>query len=252
MADIKFSILHISDLHKDSDDSYENLYSSLESDFNQIKEDGISLPNIITVSGDIISGGNNEEIIVQYKASKNFLEKLVTLFLKGDKRKIVIVPGNHDIDWNMSKSSMKKIEPTNISELVKRYHKADKGIRWSWDDLNFYEISDEETYKNRIKHFTDFYNSFYGSISNYSPEPNEQCNIFDLPEFGIAVIGFNSCYDVDHLNFSGCINPLCLSKLSQELNRLHNEGRILIGLWHHNSSGLPNDNNYLDWICRPN
>ena len=64
-----FSILHISDLHKDADASYDQLLASLEDD-RVIWRNGnptILEPSFIVVSGDLIQGGStNDEIASQY------------------------------------------------------------------------------------------------------------------------------------------------------------------------------------------
>ena len=52
----EYSILHISDLHKGCKSNYLNLFSSLKSDCESYTMSGISKPEIIVVSGDLIEG----------------------------------------------------------------------------------------------------------------------------------------------------------------------------------------------------
>jgi predicted phosphodiesterase len=239
------SIMHISDLHKSPQDCYDNLYQSLIDDYNDyINNKKIQKPTIIVVSGDIIKGGNPDEISVQYKEVKLFLEKLTDFFLSGDKNHIIIVPGNHDIDWNISRKSMTKI-PNNKENIIKLKNGNQK-IRWSWDDFSFYMISDEYLYNKRLERFVSFYNEFYNGLQAYSLNPNEQYQIFDLPEDNITFFAYNSCFNNDHLNFAGSINPVCFSYSSQYLDRYNNLGRFIIGVWHHNLTGLLYENNYMD------
>lgn len=97
---IHYSILHISDLHKGENNNFDHLFASLCNDADLYDRD-IPKPEIIVVSGDLAEGANGdgaeEKIIKQYEEVECFLNRLVKHFLKGDKSRIIIVPGNHDI-----------------------------------------------------------------------------------------------------------------------------------------------------------
>lgn len=242
------SILHISDLHKAVNDNYQNLMVSLKYDCEKYTQhENIKKPDIVVVSGDIIKGGSDNEIAQQYSESTAFLTDVVNYFLDGNKERIIIIPGNHDIDWNVSKSSMRKIElDLDRESIVKYYLSGSSKYRWSWNELCFYQISDKQMYNNRFGHFIEFYNSFYDGDRNFSTNTDEQYQIYDYPEFNISFIAFNSCYENDHLNYAGKINPTCITKASGNLRILHEKGRLLIAVWHHNTSGQPFENNYLD------
>ena len=247
----KISILHISDLHKDNNDSYDHLISSLEIDADNYEEAGIKRPDIIVVSGDIIKGavGDNaaSEINEQYRQASAFLESLAGLFLDNDKRRLIIVPGNHDINREISKASMTRIEHNSENlDLRRSLYKDGTLIRWNWKDLHFYEISNHDTYNSRFDHFIEFFNSFYNGVYKLSTIREEQSCVFHLKEYNIAFIGFNSCDGLDHLNTAGKIHPTTLTRLRIPLKELHNRGNLLIGVWHHHTNGSPYENNYLD------
>ena len=247
----KISILHISDLHKDKNDSYDDLISSLELDADNYEKAGIKRPEIIVVSGDIIKGAMGvdaaNEIKDQYSQASIFLESLTDLFLDGDKRRLIIVPGNHDINREVSKVSMTIIEHgSNERDLHKHLYDDNSLIRWNWKDLHFYEISNRDTYNSRFDHFIEFFNGFYNGVHELSTIREEQSCIFHLKEYNIAFIGFNSCDGLDHLNTAGKINSTTLTRLRKPLKELHNSGNLLIGVWHHHTNGSPYENNYLD------
>lgn len=249
----KVSILHISDLHKDKTDDYQHLLASVENDIDRcVKTENIKKPDIIVVSGDIVKGAEgintDDEIDNQYKESKFLLERLVDVFLSGDKRRIVIVPGNHDINREISKKSMSKIESLEDDArlLHKKLRDNSSMIRWNWNNLSFYQIDDYKNYNNRFKNFIKFYNDFYEDLYEFSEDPKEQSCIYQIEDMKIAFVGFNSCCYLDHLNTSGCIHPTCLTRLDSKLKQLHERGFIIIGVWHHHITGFPNENNYLD------
>ncbi|MDR3327366.1 MAG: metallophosphoesterase [Prevotellaceae bacterium] len=241
---MKISILHISDLHKESTDNYDNLLQSMKDDCEKYTAQGLKKPEIIVVTGDLIKGGTQTEIKTQYSEVAGFLNNLVRFFLSGDKTRIIIVPGNHDIDCNVSKASMQQELAANNKENFGKLHMKDSKIRWSWKEFCFYKIEDDSKYCDKFLLFAEFYNAFYGRT--YSTNPHEQFHVHDIYQCGVTFIAFNSCYNNDHLNFSGIIKPDCISKVSEDLKKFHNLGRILIAVWHHNTTGLPYEDNYMD------
>lgn len=248
----KISILHISDLHKNEGDDFKNLFQKMVDDCDRYVKQGIEKPNIIVVSGDLIRGGRPDEIKQQYTEAKSFLEDLTDFFLNKDKSRIIIVPGNHDVDWNVTKSLMipiahetdeEKKDYIKTLELFLR-ERAPK-VRWNWDDQKLYVLKDEKAYNARFQLFSEFYKAFYGN-REFQVDPSEQSEIFDVPDYNISFVGFNSCYQNDHLNKVGQIMPTCVIKASKKVKELREQGRILVAVWHHNASGRPMVNNYLD------
>lgn len=246
----KFSILHISDLHKGENANLVDLYDSLTADCDAYTSKGIVKPSIIIVSGDLVEGANgdnsNELINKQYQETEMFLNKLVDYFLDGDKSRIIIVPGNHDVNRYVSEQSMKESK-NDMSSDFKKWREGNPLIRWSWKDFRFHIITDMALYKSRFSNFVDFYNRFYSGIRSLPLGSEEQASIVDIPYYNLTVVGFNSCCELDHLNYSGKIRPNALTAISEELRCYNRMGRFMIGVWHHHVSGLPSENNYLDY-----
>lgn len=257
----KISILHISDLHrsKDREITNEALLTSLLNDRDHYTTESplVKAPDIIIVSGDVIRGSGDDdtgkEIKRQYDQALAFMNELTDQFLDGDKSRIIIIPGNHDIDWKYSKESMAKVDPEQYKDnqgAQKRYLKnainEQTKIRWSWNDLSFYEIKEEEVYGKRLEAFATFYSAFYEGKRNYPLNPTEQYDIFDIPEFEITVLALNSCFNNDHLKTMGDINPVCLAAPYKSLKEFRKKGRLLLATWHHNTKGLPYAFDYMD------
>jgi len=136
-----FSILHISDLHRSPGDPISNdeLISALIGDRDRYmhEDPAITAPGAIVVSGDIIQGvplGTEDfaaKVEEQYAVAEEFLDHLVRRFLGGDRSKIIIVPGNHDVDRNTARSAFEcvgeeDICPSYASELGVRSPKLRK------------------------------------------------------------------------------------------------------------------------------
>lgn len=246
-----FSILHISDLHKPENSNLDNLFYSLQKDCDAYVKDCISKPKIIVVSGDLVEGakGDDAEDIIrfQYKEVGKFLEKLVDCFLDGDRCKMVIVPGNHDYCYKISKESMTLSPEEKANEDLKLLKIAEPSIRWDWNERRFYHITDMERYARRFDLFSSFYNEFFKDVRKMPVQVEQDAYIIEIPSFNIAFVCFNSCYRLDHLNPMGCICPDGIAKAHDRLIRLKNMGYLLVGVWHHHISGLPAENNYMDY-----
>ena len=258
----KLTIAHISDLHRSKDNPISNiaLLDSLMLDMDTYtSQDLIYAPDILIVSGDIIQGSSNPEkaatlIKEQYDEALNFLNDLANKLFSGNKSRIILIPGNHDISWTESRNSMVKIEEKEITDndgaliksIFKQAIKIDSNVKWSWADRSFYRINDIETYHNRLSYFCDFYQTFYDGERSYSLEPNEQFDLFDFQEFGIIIVGFNSCFHNDHLNRAGSINPVCIGQVGLNLRKIKKQGRLILATWHHNTKGGPYDQDYMD------
>ncbi|MCF6217061.1 MAG: metallophosphoesterase [Emcibacter sp.] len=253
----KLTIAHISDLHRTPDSPISNvvLLNSFIHDLDTYTVQGISKPDFLIVSGDIIQGGPTAtDLVKQYDEANSFLTDLATQLFDGDKNRIILTPGNHDISWAESKASMEKILEKEIiekngdisSKILKQAFKINTNIKWSWNDRSFYRVNNKDTYNNRLSYFCQFYEKFYDGKRQYSVDPDKQFDIFDFEKEGITIIGYNSCFHNDHLNRAGMINPECIANTGTKLRELRKQGRLLLASWHHNTKGGPYDQDYMD------
>lgn len=252
-----FSILHISDLHRIKKENIECLMSSFEVEKTRYAREGLPSVQLIVVSGDTVNGSNKkdsleakQEIQEQYEVASQFLIALCNLFIgskPSDRLRVIIVPGNHDMSRYMSKLSMEEIPHDDIGTLSGKLWENNTDIRWSWNDLHFHKINDWDKYNKRFDDFIDFYNNFYQGLRTFPAEPDYQSDLIDIPELNLSLACFNSCYRLDHLRHSGYISPRSLSQLTTPLLNAKKQGRLVFGVWHHHTHGLPNENNYLDY-----
>ncbi len=261
---MKYSILHISDLHRIKTENIDCIMSSFLVEKTRFEEMGLPPVKLIVVSGDIVDGSKEQDadlakgqIDKQYETATLFLNELCTLFIgtnSQDRRNLVIVPGNHDVSRYVSERSMEQInhDEKEIEELADALWSDEADIRWSWKTLHFNKINDRNTYNTRFDDFIRFYDSFFAGIREFPKDPDRQSYLIDIPELNIAFACFNSCYQLDHLRLSGYISPRSLSALTRSLLEAKQNGRLLVGVWHHHTHGLPNENNYLDYSILDN
>ena len=256
------TILHVSDLHRDWGQEVTNdaLLDSLTSDMERyVAEDPpIRRPDLIIVSGDIVRGvhpstpNGEDELQRQYDQAQDFLLKLTDAFVEGNRNRVVVIPGNHDVSYPNSFASMKKLPMSEKrkGELIKEYVRVlfspGTTFRWSWESLEFYEINDGKRYRERLVAFSKFYTAFYIGRRQYSIEPAEQFDLFDYPELNLTVAAFNSCFNNDPLNKQGAIHPDCIARAVGILRGRSYRGRLLLAVWHHNTSGGPSSFDYMD------
>lgn len=252
-----FSILHISDLHRSPDDNITNaeLVSALIGDRQRYvqEEPAIRAPDAIVVSGDIIQGVPLEtpeaagRLAEQYSTASAFLTELAERFLGGDRSRVVIVPGNHDIDWVMSRAAMSLVAHEQVPEdLPSELHRADTRYRWSWKTRELFQVSDWALYEQRMdaywRFFDDFYHGVHGLLKVTRGQP---VHLYSLYNARIGVAAFNSCHGNDCFAFHGSIPRDAVAQAHLDLM---DEGgfELLIAVWHHNVDGPPYRTDYMD------
>lgn len=251
---LPLTIMQLSDLHRDGSifQSTKAFVSSIVTDMARFSKQRIPKPNILLICGDIIQGSNNinsfddavKEIDDQYVEAADILNQLCSKIFDGNKDRIIIVPGNHDISWPYSRKSMQKVR-RNWSLVELLYHPESR-MRWNWTDFSFYQITDSELYEKRLGQFAKFFNDFYEDKRTYSLNTKEQFSVFEFADYKTLFVGFNSCFMNDHLNFFGKINPECISNCYDYIGLKKFNGWRKIALWHHDTYGVPNRADFMD------
>lgn len=257
---MRFSILHISDLHRDLSDEIDNrwLLDSLETDSRQFEfqTPAIHKPSLCIVSGDLIHGVRagvsdpEKELQRQYAQAEEFLIGLADRFFYGDHEKVVILPGNHDIAYTEVIASTVRIaiptDPKLQAELVRELFSPHSMLRWSWKELCFYKITDHDRYLRRLHHFADVYARFYQGKRSYSLKPDRQFDMFDFPEHSFCIATLNSCFNNDPLRRSGALHPVALTEACRLFRHPARAGWLMAATWHHNLAGGPTSDDYID------
>jgi hypothetical protein len=254
-----FSILHISDLHRDLRDEIENgpLLDSILRDVRRYNDQNPPLlePSICIVSGDLVFGIKPQspdaaELDRQFEQVVEFLVGLADDLFSGDRNRIVILPGNHDVSYPVTLASCARIEvPAGASErkvLTDELFAPRSWLRWSWSEMCFYRITDAEKYERRLDSFANAYDHFYLGKRSFQTNPEGQFQLFDYPDLGFSVIALNSCYRNDPLRRAGGFHPVAFSAACHEAQSPKRNGWLLAAAWHHSVGGGPSQDDYLD------
>jgi hypothetical protein len=258
---MRFSVLHISDLHRDLSNELGNaaLLESLVRDVEQRyakNEPSILKPALCIVSGDLVygvkAGSSNgaDELTRQYRQANELLVGIADGLFEGDRERIVLVPGNHDVSYNDVLNASQQISiPTSTSEranLVAELFQHRTKLRWSWSDLCFYRITDEALYSERLRAFAIAYSEFYQGSRTFSLDPTRQFDFFDYPHLDFTIVGLSSCDQNDPMNRVAAIHPDALAAATSSMRQARYSGRTIAAVWHHSLLGVPTRNDYID------
>src|SRR6185295_4807488 len=207
--------------------------------------------DFVVVSGDLTQRAAPSE----YAKLKRFLEAEIEPLVIGDraavKTRVVIVPGNHDVDWNAEV----------FDTLALANARSDLAEQWFADGLwrpstqpyriktggfghtTAFEIR-AERYHERFVAVQSFLSEYYAGQLVYPHRPfslldargtgtgDWQAHVF--PELHVAVLGFNSCYRNDRYWHGAQIHEDAITEARDHVDRIdHSRSFLRIGVWHH-------------------
>lgn len=253
-----FSILHISDLHRSRHEPVDNdsLVAALLADRDRYAGETprVPLPDAIVVSGDIIQGAPigavdwQQSMNDQYEVASGFLTNLCDRVLDGDKSRMVIIPGNHDVCWNTSLSAMERIPAADYpKDLYSALIEPDSAFRWSWPEQALYRIADMNVYARRMDYYWDFAEAFYKGVNLPVPISRSRgFQLFELCNQRIIVAAFDSIAGNDCFNYSGAISRGAVGQCAMALRDAVRSYDLRMAVWHHSIQGPPIRADYMD------
>ncbi len=245
-------MLHLSDLHRTPGPRLSNdvLLAAMVSDARRWEKEEIPRPDIVVVSGDLIQGASrssddpDSEVSSQYEEAKEFLCGIATEFTDGDRSRVIVVPGNHDVHWTRAHNAMEQLA-TCPPEFARLSLDPCSGVRWNWAEQKAYKIADEIKYQSRYEHFRRFRQEFYAEVE---PNPllhtDDSVVFIEYPTLGLVIVGFSSWHGNDCFCRVGDINPSDLALSQQLLER--SALPVAVAVWHHSIVGGPRVDDYMD------
>lgn len=255
-------ILHLSDLHVTHDGR----------ELNQLW--GRARPAVagqrfdfVVVSGDLTQRAAPSE----YAKLKRFLEAEIEPLVIGDraavKTRVVIVPGNHDVDWNAEVFDTLALANAR-SDLAEQWF-ADGQWRpqtqpyriktGHFGHTSAFEIR-AERYNERFVAVQAFLSEYYAGQLVHPHRPfalldargtgtgDWQAHVF--PDLHVALLGFNSCYRNDRYWHGAQIHEDAITEARDHVDQLdHSRSFLRIGVWHH---GLESHRNRPDRLTFEN
>ena len=138
---------------------------------------------------------------------------------------LVIVPGNHDLNWGLSK---KAYTPKRREECAATLKEGT-----FFGDESLIEMRDDTVYGRRFALFADFYKQVTGQT--YPELYREQATLHHFTAHRLLVVGLNSAWEIDHyFKARTGIHP---DAVNDALNRIRRERLyhdcLKIAVWHH-------------------
>ena len=203
------TILHLSDLHFGRKHRFEregmgSLLERLRQDLDErIARDGLR-PDMVVLSGDFAEYGKREE----FEQASRFVCGL-RAHLGLPARRIVIVPGNHDINWNKSRAYFEDREGDGLPAV--------------------------EPYFPKFVHYQRFFRELYAGEDGIAFTEEAPWSFFELPDLGVAVAGLNSAFAESHRenDHQAFVGEQQIREFAGKLKPYKERGFLRIGVMHH-------------------
>ena len=212
-------ILHLSDLHFGTLDQANNWSNQLAADLTN----DLSIPHLdaLILSGDIANYSTEEE----YQAAQQFLHNLRQDFPLNPEQ-IILVPGNHDLNWKLAKKAYKLIDRDDYDGKLIDGHYIE-------ESASVIRVRDETEYKQRFAHFSSFYETI--KQKPYPLDYDQQYTLDHLKEQNLLILGLNSAWQLDHhYKTRASINTNALSNALTQIRRNPDyKNSLKIAVWHH-------------------
>jgi predicted MPP superfamily phosphohydrolase len=214
-------ILHLSDLHLDTINEANKLCVQLIADLRTEME--ITHLHYLVISGDVSKSATKE----QFNAAHRILTKLIDKF-DLDVRNLIIVPGNHDMNRNMSGEAYSYVPEHRLPvELSREYIPLPNlgALR-----------RDRKLYRQRFHNFSNFVESL---VSEKYPLSHSSQGILHMyPENQLLFLALNSSWEVDHYyQHRASVNISSLYNALEKLQDSKYDSWLKIAVWHHPVTG---------------
>jgi len=222
------TILHVSDLHMQSEAYAFDLLDTLVYDLNNnIKTDRL---DYCAITGDIVASGYQSEYEIAYEFIRGLSERLNIA-----KEQIVITPGNHDLNYNLSKNSYINIELNDkISLPAGKY----TWIEIDYPGKNGIWLRYEDDRNNKWRFYSNFHEKIYGRRFDF----NNQAVMHRFKDDKLLFLSLNSAWQIDayHKDKAGIYED-GLDRTLKEMNKDDDSDWLKVALWHHPPDRLETD-----------
>lgn len=207
------TLLHLSDIQLQGSTEFESLLRGLLGDLRNLRAGFGLKPQVMIVSGDLAQRG----LVSEFRLVKQFLSSIASE-LQLPKDNIVIVPGNHDINWRDCKEEFKRNPAPSIP------------------------------YNPKWRKFAAFFSGFYGAKSKRQFTLEQPWTLFEIDSLKMVFAGINSTWHESHLkeHHYGFIGDKQIDWFINELEHYREKSWFRVGVLHHNIDiADPSDDSFL-------
>lgn len=240
-------ILHLSDIHmsRDPDSDPDTLLQQLLADLRDPHGLAYDSLDYLFVTGDLTTCASPDEFEKAYQLISGLIESFQL-----NAARCVIVPGNHDVDWDEQVYEWKPLRQVDLDSLrAGTYVRQGNGVL----------IRNDKRYPMRFKNFSDRFYMFLRQ-EEYPLAFEEQAIPFLFTESGIQLLALNSCWEIDEFfPHRASIYSRALAKgltaADRQIQQARQEGSLSerseilrLAIWHHPVTGSEkiSDDAFLD------
>jgi internalin A len=213
-------VLLLSDLHVGVDTQVDTLFQSLVEDLRSGPAARSKLSAMV-VAGDL----TNRASVQEFDRATDLILRLGEI-LGISANNTVVVPGNHDLDW----------EHAGVYKL----HEGPRPPGLTDDEYfpsnDHALVRDSQSYRESFGNFaTHAYSKLYGRP--YPLDPAQQVDVFDLEASGLCFVAFNSAWNTaERSPHAATIVDAAVNEASRRLEAIE-QSRFKIAVWHHPITG---------------
>ncbi|MGH8576669.1 MAG: metallophosphoesterase [Gammaproteobacteria bacterium] len=223
------TLLHISDTqfgrnHRfgwlglpEPDAPFDTLFARLRDDLRLLNDEHGLAPDLLIASGDLAEWGKKKE----FDDVLAFLTDLTDV-LGLPRERVVIVPGNHDINRDSCAAYFMTCKADDEEPVAPYWPK--------WE------------------HFHRMFRAFYGDAASIQFTPDEPWSWYEYDDLKLVVAGLNSTMAESHRDedHHGYLGEKQLRWFADKLRAYKDEGWFRLGVMHHNQQrGVPSDDESL-------
>ena len=231
-------ILHISDLHIEKEEEAQHYLTQLMTDL----KEGLKINHLeyLVISGDIANHSTEDEYLAAYAMIDGLVKNLGL-----DPSRIVIVPGNHDLNWKISHNAYELIPEWEVPNPF-----PDDYIPYGNGEAL---KPDHQKLRNKFTYFSAFYNQIFNSP--YPLDYSEQFHVIEKQEDRILIIGLNSCWNIDsRFKERSGIHKLAISNALNKILAGNYKNWLKIAVFHHPVTRIEmmENTDFMDLLSRNN
>lgn len=216
-------ILHISDIHLGTQEQARKYLLQLETDLRRELE--VDRLEYLVLSGDAADRSTPDE----YQAAFELIDGVLSRFGL-DPSRVVIVPGNHDLNWDLSEQGYDFVPSSKLPKVLP------EGRVILAENVGAL-IRNDDRYRRRFANFGEhLYGRIYGAP--YPLDYVEQGAVLFRPDDQLVFLALNSCWEIDHHHKTrSSINMDALSKAVERLHDHQYDHWLKIAVWHYPVTG---------------
>ncbi|MBL8922518.1 MAG: metallophosphoesterase [Myxococcaceae bacterium] len=231
-------ILHLSDLHlTDPFENFEQVWLPVQSAVRSHRSF-----DAVVVSGDLTQSAQRPE----YDRLEKFLETTILPLVEGRREAVVLVPGNHDVDWNArisSPVSLAGLGADAAREVVREALRPPGRDRYRLriSPLGHLEVQAISTrdYASRFAHLQRFLRNFYRGVGRtvrpFHVSDRDHWSAHLFPKHRVAIYGFNSACSNDAFWTGASLSAVAISEAGRHA-REKAPDFVKVAVWHHGLS----------------